>query len=255
MNLSFKYYFALSATALIVCDGNTQTITSRFSHLNYNAVYGGGGDAFTPSDSIEDTGLVAADSEALAFADSKAGFILGDPNRPWNASVETDLSHSYAITGSLSNFSRIVSSGRSMVAAAAGGEGLALMNSGNPGNVLQFEFTLTSSTTARLRGAFNLNPDGQNLAGEVALQRFDGIVWQYQFTTLFLPGQEGAFDETFNLSAGMYRLTGGASGNAFHGVRPIQDNDWNYDFQAVPEPATMAALGLGIAALLRRRRA
>lgn len=67
-------------------------------------------------------------------------------------------------------------------------------------------------------------------------------VWT-QFTTTLTSGGTGRFAFNYNVT------NGGPSGanSDFIGIDDVQ-------YTAVPEPATMAALGLGVAALLRRRR-
>jgi hypothetical protein len=231
-----------------------QNLTSRSTTLNYQATYGGGGDAFTPSDLVTDSQLLTSDNDSLAFQDTRAGFVNNDPFRPWGAGVGVDMVQGYLIDGPLGSFTRIQSSGSTSVAASSSGEGLASIGALNPGNELRFDFTLATARQARISGNVSLLPDGQNLHAGVALQRFDGIVWAYVFNSLFLPGQEGVFDNQLNLAAGDYRLTAFASGDAFHVVRPTQDNAWNYDLQVVPEPGAMATLGLGLAALFGRRK-
>lgn len=245
---------AIAGLAVLTTAAQAQTLTSRFSQQNFNATYGGGATVFTPNANVPDSTLVASDLEFQQFNDSQNGFINNDPNRPWSATVALEQTHSYSVTGPLSNFTSIAASGQTFVAAAASGEGLATMVAANQGNTLELYFTLTSSTLANLRGNVSLVPDGQNLSAYVTLQKFDGIVWQNIFNSLFLPGQEGTFNNNYNLASGSYRIIGLSAGNAFAGVRPSQTNTWNYNLQVVPEPGTMAALGLGALALVRRKR-
>jgi hypothetical protein len=231
------------------------TLTSRLSQLSFAATYGGGETAFTPGGPATDGALLATDSNELNFADSVAGFVLNDPERPWNASVGLAAQQTYAVTGPLSDFSRIQASGRTAVSASAGGEGLATMVAQSPGNSLELYFTLSDSVPATFSGVVDLSPDGQNLAAGVALQRFDGIVWANLFNSLFLVGQEGVFDLDLALTPGEYRVQSFATGNAFAGVRPSQENTWRYDLQIVPGAGGgVALLAGGVLAGVRRRR-
>lgn len=245
----------MGAVALIAASpAHAQTLTSRFSQQNYQSTYGGGGDVWSPTDSVTNGALLAADDESFAMSDTRNGFIVNDPNRPWGASVGFQAVHGYQVTGPLASFSRIRASGSTTLTATSSGEGVALMISANPGNTLELYFSLTSASLARLSGEVSLNPDGQNLAAQVTLQRFDGIVWQNVFNSLFLSGQEGVFDNDYDLTPGSYRIVGLSAGNAFHQTRTHLTNGWSYDLQIVPEPATVLALGTGVLALIRRRR-
>lgn len=245
---------AVLVTALCAGTLHAQTLTSRLSTLNYQATYGGGGDASSPSDTVTDGELLSSDSSELNFVDSRAGFINNNPERPWGASVSVALSHAYSVTGPLDAFTRIQASGSADLSAASSGEGLASMISSNPGNSLELRFTLTAPTTGTLSGQVELTPDGQNLAAFVTLQRFDGIVWANIFNSLFLSGQEGIFDQPLSLTAGEYRVIGTTGGNVFHNVRPSQTNTWSYDLRLVPTPGAALALALGCATTSTRRR-
>ena len=252
-----KRCLSVVAGMVLVCSPHTvfgQQLVSRSSTADVSATYGGGGDVSTPNGSASNTSLVLSDSLALSYSDSRNGFINNDPGRPWSASVSSSTAHGYTVSGSLANFSEISASGGTTVAAAAGGEGLATISSGS---ALELRFTLANATDMRLVGSVSLIPDGQNLASYVTLQRFDGFAWANVFNSLFLPGQEGTFDNSFNLLSGDYRIIGSSSGNAYFGVRPSQDNAWNYRLQAqaVPEPGTAALLAMSAVGGLKRLRA
>lgn len=255
LNAAVALGFGVGLLGVAGTSSGAAVLTSRLSSLNYSATYGGGGDVFTPSDSRTDPALLASDAESMQFADFQQGALPGDPIRPWSAGVSTLFSHEYAVTGPMSGFSRIVSSGSTHVQAGASGAGLATIGVQNPGNSLEFAFSLGESAPATLAGEVSLTPDGQNLAAAVELRRFDGFTWAIVFTTLFFPGQEGAFNQAMMLDAGDYRLTAWAGGNAFAGVRPEQTNTWSYDLQIIPAPGALAALVVGLIPAARRRRA
>ena len=105
------------------------------------------------------------------------------------------------------------------------------------------EYTFTGNLTR--------DPDVIATGNSVDLQRWDGIVWQNVAGTLFLSDFQGDFDDAGTLSAGLYRLRARMGMNAspnqsLHGT-------YNYDFQVVPEPATMA-LAAPLLLVLKRRR-
>lgn len=245
--------FALTLSTLPIL-AHAQTLTSRASKVNYSAVYGGGEDTFQPTDSIENLALESADVESLSFMDTQVGLVLDDPARPWGAAVSVATGHVFGVTGPLDAFTRVQASGSTSVAASASGEGLANMTSINPGSELILGFSLANATPVNLSGAVSLDPNGQTLSAYVALQRFDGIVWQNLFNSLFMQGEEGSFDQALNLTPGTYRIVGRSSGNAFAGTRPAQTNEWSYDLEVVPEPASLVVLGVGLVSLMRRRR-
>jgi hypothetical protein len=255
MNTFAVRSLALCAAAVALASGaNAQNLTTRLTQQNWNAVYGGGETAFTPSDSFTTGALLASDTNSMAFADSQSGYVLGDPQRPWSASVSVFATQSFSVTGPLENFSRIDAAGRALLQASASGEGLAAIHCVNPGNYLLFEFSVDAPIQANLSGIVSLDPNLQNLTADVTLLKFDGFIWGYVFSTIFLPGQEGVFDQNLDLGPGQYRLASVAGGGAADIVQPYVDNSWSYSFSVVPEPATLATLGVGVAALLRRWR-
>lgn len=227
-------------------------ITSRLSTQNYNYLYGGGPHAFQDTYLNSSGALLGTDTMEKHFAEHGEGW-YPPANLHWIAGVSVDLFQTYSITGPPANASGISGSGYTNVSSFVEDAGLATMNSANPGNQLTLEFTLNSATDYRLSGMFETT-DGTNLPGQVALQRFDGIVWQYVHTSLFLPGSEGSFDWTGTAAAGSYRLLAQTQQDTFGDEVRMGAYQYSLTMGAVPEPATMAVLGLGIAALLRRRR-
>lgn len=93
------------------------------------------------------------------------------------------------------------------------------------------------------------------------------VVWRDGFTTPVVSTVDGVssadvirltagahFHRNFAFSnEGTYELT--FKPHAFIGGNRIDGDEFTYSFQAVPEPGTMAALGLGALSLLRRRKA
>lgn len=207
-----------------------QSIDYRLSTLKYEGSYGGGEDGFTYSSEAEWTALLPSDEQSLELFESGGGYVLDDPNRPWSGAIGTRIGHAYAITGTVKEFSRIVSSSQTHVAAAAGGEGFAVTGVGADGNVLQLGFSIAEASDARLLGSISIDPDSFSTAW-VSLEYFDGFTWITLYSSLFLPTQEGPFDHTRTLYPGQYRIVAHATGYAIAPSRPVQTSTWSYDLQ------------------------
>lgn len=219
---------AALALAMCACSlASAQTLVSRASHIVYNAVYGGGPDVWTPSDDVMDGTLLSGDDEFLHYSDSQAGFILDNPERPWSAEVSITAEHAYEVAGPLKDFSRIDATGSTIGTADSSGEGLANLISSNPGNQLALYFDLSAPQPVRLQGLTEQVADGFG-AADVLLQRFDGFSWGIVFWSAFLPGSYGAFDASYDLPAGEYRIIASASINVFSSVRPEHDSRFTY---------------------------
>ncbi|HLO96949.1 MAG TPA: hypothetical protein VK171_00025 [Fimbriimonas sp.] len=226
-----------------------QMLTSRTSTQTYTYVYGAGGDSHTDNFSEVDTTLVNSDGMFNDFNGSTSGVLPG--GTPYSTEVWVDLAQAYSITGPLSSFESIIVESNSS-AQAANFNGTSQMMTTNPGNGLIFEFTVSSPLDYRFSGGITSSPSEVGAGNFIALQRWDGIVWQQVHNSLFLPGQQGSFDYNGTLSSGQYRLTSANALVAF-------DNEavtsvYSYEFQAVPEPLTMLALAPGLAYLARKRK-
>ncbi len=204
-----------------------QTLLERASTIDFSATYGGGPDVFQPSGSVADGDLVLNDLETLAFSDSQSGLIPGKPPRPWSAGVSFNGYHALQITGSIGQVSRIAAEGEGTATASASGEGLASLMSANPGNQLTLTFSLASDTTARLDGRCSFTADGWTDAG-VRLERFNGSDWTIVFWSVFAPGGQGNFDESWTLAAGEYRVISYGECVPFAGFRPAEEYQYDY---------------------------
>lgn len=86
-----------------------QNLVSRASDLNYNYVYGAGGDTHVGGDQVLDNVLVSSDMEHLDFHGDTSGVLPG--NQPYSGSVDVANDLAYQVTGSLSNFQSISAQG------------------------------------------------------------------------------------------------------------------------------------------------
>ncbi len=228
-----------------------QNITGRNSQLNYNYVYGGGGDSNV--DSVNDlySTLNLGDMHSNGYTGSTSGVLPG--GTPYAASVYSELNQMYSINGTLSNFTGITASATTRVTTSSSGAGTALMNSSNQGNSLTFFFTVGSaSVDYTLTGNVTVPPSEAGFATHVTLQKFDGITWQMVYTSIFLPGSQGTVNSSGTLLSGDYRMVSEVALNSFG------NEDWigsyNYDLQVVPEPVTMFAIAPALMLLARRKR-
>ena len=222
-------------------------MTQRASTLIYNYVYGAGADTNVGGDTILDPILLQTDAEHAQFGGQTSGFLPG--MQPYAASVQCTLDHQYEIFGPFAGFQGVTAGASTFVTAAASGLGSALMNSNNPGNELFLYFTLGATVPYRLFGF--VSTPAPSAFTFVALQQFDGLVWQYVFYSAFLPGQQGNFDVAGALTPGSYRLWSAIALNA--GANQGLSATYHYEF-GIPSPAGAGLLGLAAVAGLRRRR-
>jgi hypothetical protein len=240
---------ALGLLAVSAAAAHAQTLTSRLSTLNYNYVFGAGADTHTDTITITDPALQLSDTKSTSFSDATSGVLPG--GQPYSAGVLTSLQHEYGVAGLLSQFQAITASASSRASAATSGLGSALLVASNPGNEIIFDFTVAQPVDYHLTGSITL--PAASAFSFVALQRFDGIVWQNSpFNSIFLPNGQGGFDVSGTLQPGSYRVRSALALNA----HPGDDFTASYNYQlTVPEPGVMALLGLGVTSLVRRNRA
>ncbi|HWL92479.1 MAG TPA: hypothetical protein VNT79_03010 [Phycisphaerae bacterium] len=190
-----------------------QTLTGRYSQVNYSYVFGAGGDSHSGGENLEEFELLATDNLATDFEDYTEGVLPGDPETPYTAGVECEISQEYEIMGALDAFQSISASASSEVTAAESGAGVASMDSSNGGNLIQFNFTVDQTLEYRFSGSVSSTQPG--FFTSVAIQRFDGITWQWWFNTGLTPNPTGPFDIGGDLNPGDYRLIAQIANDSF----------------------------------------
>lgn len=201
MIIAKPFALVVMLTAILPTAGaQAQSLTSRYSKLNFNYVFGAGADSHTGGNVVEDNVLLSTDTESTAFSDGTSGVLPN--NEPYTAGAACDIHQSYSITGPLSAFKSITASADVEVESTISGAGVALMFSTNPGNELLFHFNMITSVHYDLTGNFN-HPDPGVFHG-VLLQRFNGFTWESAFSTFFTPN--GPFASSGFIQPGQYRM-------------------------------------------------
>jgi hypothetical protein len=230
----------------------SQVLVQRDSHLNFNYTFGGGSTVFQDNRTLNPTSLVSSDSLSLGHTQTEQGTV---PAGPWTAGIDVALNQNFSISGPLDRFHRIQATASSRGETVTDGFGSAGLFAANPGNRLFLYFDLHQSEEYRLVGELAFTGAASSQTA-VALQRWDGVVWQNVRTTIGLPDSQGAFDWSGSLAAGEYRLLSGLN-LSLPGGGQSSSRSYQYDFQltSVPEPsaAVLVACTLLGGSVVRRR--
>lgn len=244
-----KIQFTFALVVATVAAAQAQTLVSRDTTMRYNYLHGFGGNGVSDDVEFNETTLVDTFTNTMSYASGNNG-IWADA--PWEAGVSGQLDQQFTVTPGGAGFSRIQSTAQTWLNAYQTHVGTSLNFSSNPGNSLIFVFNLADATDYTFTGNLTVSESEAGIGSVVALQRWDGIVWQQVHTTLFQPGNQGDFDHSGTLAAGQYRIA------SYLGMTIIGNDDvaasYNYDFQVVPEPGTLALVSAGLLALARRRK-
>jgi hypothetical protein len=127
------------------------------------------------------------------------------------------------------------------------GQGLAVF--GDDPSMLEMVF---STTVSNLSFVFGNDDPGFSTAGDLAVLRtYNGATLLGTFTVVM--NRDDIANQTISSTGSFNRATFSYETPGLEAISLIEIVD-DVSFTPVPEPATMAALGLGVAALLRRRR-
>lgn len=228
--LSIYGSFALVASlGLGVTSASAQVLTSRYSKLNHNYVFGAGGDSNTGDDLWERSDIEPTSSHGLTFTDSTSG---STPN-PYTAAVDVDINFTTTVTGPLPSFTGISSVHDTDCNGVVSGVGSALMFSNNPGNLSEMIFSLVRPRRYSASGLASQSGGG---FAEVTVRRWDGFTWGIFQTTLFLPGSVGSFNWAGTMPMGQYKIASSSGANAFNDHREAHAE---YNLQMLPSPVVI----------------
>jgi len=200
----------LASLALSAGTASGQTLVARYSKINYNYVFGAGGDSHVGGDMDEEFDPLLSDTGHLDFEDSTSGVLPG--GTPYTAGTSADLDFAYAITGTISEVKSITLTSDTEVTGAVSGAGIAQMNAANEGNHLRLELNLANHRNYRLVGVISSTQPG--FATYVVFQVFDGFSWVSLFNSILLPGSAGPFEISGTLPPGQYRIVSGIASGA-----------------------------------------
>lgn len=236
---SSKSLLALTLlAALPVASHASIILEERSSALQVFYIYGGGDNQFPGSNSVGSIELNSDYSLSMSGSEQNSG---NTEFGPWEAGISYNLSQQWAETAT-----GFTGAADTVLNSFEEGMGSSRIESNAPGNELILSFTNTTATDFKLSGSLGRE-------ALVTLEKFDGFVWNPVYTAANVGGfTMSSFNTVGHIDVGQYRLFA----NAFTTAAGDQfsQTSYNFDFQAVPEPATMAALGLAIAAMIRRRR-
>ncbi|MEZ5163331.1 MAG: PEP-CTERM sorting domain-containing protein [Fimbriimonadaceae bacterium] len=250
-SLGIKPIAALSLTLFACTPALALNMTTRSTAMNWSAIYGGGPTVITPSDSFTASNLTNSFSNSMQFSDTQSGDFPGN----WTASVAIDIGQFFSVIGPLTDFVYINGSQYGTKAQAATGIGSAGIQSAVPGNRMEHTFDAATAFNYNLNGNFFYEVNGAQLNAYVMMQKWNGsgfsTIWDSRLQGL---GNAGSYDVTGQLTAGTYKLiaqTETPLGPTFYSV----SNVFRFtNLDAVPEPATMFALGGFALVALRRRK-
>lgn len=244
-----KRGFLFCLAAFPVVASAQLNVTARESQLNYSYLMGNGGSVLSDANSVTFTDLVSTAEHLIDISPYSQG--VDGLGNLWSASAWIYNGSGLVIDGPFSSATGI-SSGFTTSITTQEDNALVMANAINPGNRTLVMFDVVDPVTVSLLAS--VENTGFDASAEIALQKWDGVVWQpvYTTTTISSPGIfSNLWEET--LSTGSYRMLSQAYVSNF-GEEFSRSNGFYLLKTAVPEPGTMALLAVGGLMILRRRK-
>jgi len=233
MNSRFRVFALVSFSTIATASQASFTMIERTTAMNVGWQYGSGFEVYPGSNGLSSSALNSEYYNRLIASESHSG--LGEFG-PWESGISYDLIQEWGST-----WNGFIGSGSSYVSSFVVGDAFAQIESRFPGNELVLHFSNDTVTDYLFEGA-------STWEGTVHLERLQPFGWEGVYTNPDM----GGFTNTGVMGIGEYRIR--ASGEASADGNMSGGAAWSFQLQAVPEPGTMAVVGLGLAAVLRRRR-
>ncbi len=222
------------------------SLVGRYSETQAKYFIGYAGDLFESTDSLTEATLDVADTTEVVDSFTGSGYYAPTDNN-WTGTSTWNVTQSYALTGTVASATKLVSSGSVFNGISSAGC-TAETSSLQPGNLSKIDITLATGQDFRFRGSLESELPANLVTSSIYAYRWNGSGWSVFMVKL----PNTSWDQILSLTAGTYRFeafaTSKASGNE------TKESSWNYSLEAVPEPGTMVALGMGALALIKRRK-
>jgi len=222
------------------------SLVGRYSETQAKYFIGYADDLYEDTDSLTEATIDAADTTAVANTFTGSGF-YAPTNNHWTGTSTWNVAQSYALTGSTSSASKLVSSGSVFNGITSSGC-TAETSSLQPGNLSQLDITLTSAQDIRFRGSLESDLPANLVTSSVYGYQWNGTSWSVFLVKL----PNTSWDQMLSLAPGTYRFEAFATAKA--STNETKESSWNYSLEVVPEPGTMVALGIGALAMFKRRK-
>jgi hypothetical protein len=221
-------------------------LTSRYSKVNYDYFAGFANQSESVSDFLVETTLDVTDSTALVGSEDSSGFYVPS-GTAWSANGSWNIGHQYSLIGSAASATKLTASGSSTVSITSS-NATAQVASSLPGSEFSIEIALNSAQQVRFMGSHTADGPLNQTTGNTFGYFWNGSTWQ-----IFLVKQVNTnWDDLLNLGAGTYRFETFSIAQANQNA--TKSSSWEYSIEAVPEPGTMIALGIGALAVAARKR-
>lgn len=231
MNNRFRVFAFLSFAVVAASSQASFTMIERTTAMNALWQYGSGFEIYPGSADLSSTSINGEFFNRLNATESRSGWT---EFAPWEAGISYDLVQEWGMTSN-----GFTGSGSTSVQSMVLGDAFSIIESRT--NQLILHFSNNTATDYIFEGA-------STWQGTVHLEKLQPFGWENVYTN----PEMGGFMKAGFMDIGQYRIV--ANGEAFADGNMMSGASYSFQLSAVPEPGTMAIMGIGVAAILRRRR-